>query len=74
MGKMSKCDFGFENSESEPIERNCGFHHLSAKHLRFEDSAPEPIQKSVFATPFRPYQGQESDQQGEVLVLAMQRF
>ena len=25
---------------------------LSSKHFRFEDSAPEPIQRSVFATPF----------------------
>ena len=53
MGKMSKSDFGFENSESEPIESNCRFDHLSAKHFRFEDSAPEPIQRSAFATPFR---------------------
>ena len=70
MGKMSESDFGFdrvrkfgfENSESEPIERNCRFDHLSAKHFRFEDSAPEPIQRSVFATPFRPYKGKGSDQ------------
>ena len=58
MGKMSESDFefdrvrkfGFENSESEPIERNCRFDHLSAKHFRFKDFAPEPIQKSVFAS------------------------
>ena len=70
MGKMSESDFGFdrvpkfgfENSESELIEKNCMFDHLSAKHFRFEDSAPEPIQRSVFATPFRPYKGKESDQ------------
>ena len=76
MGKMSESDFGFEYSESEPIERNCRFDHLSAKHFRFEDSAPEPIhkhfrfedsapepiQRSVFATPFRPYKGKESEQ------------
>ena len=62
MGKMLESDFGFENSESEPIERNCRFDHLSAKHFRFEDSAPEPIQRNVFATPFRPYKGKESDQ------------
>ena len=63
MGKMSEFDFGFdrvrkfrkfgfENSKSEPIGRNCRFDHLSAKHFRFEDSAREPIQRSVFATPF----------------------
>ena len=62
MGKMSESDFGFEYLESEPVERNCRFDHLSAKHFRFEDSAPEPIQRSVFATPFRPYKGKESDQ------------
>ena len=70
MGKMSESDFGFdrvrkfglENSESVPIERNCRFDHLSAKHFRFEYSAPEPIQRSVFATTFRPYKGKESDQ------------
>ena len=70
MGKMSESDFGFDrvrkfgfkNSESEPIERNCRFDHLSAKHFRLEDSAPEPIQKSVFSTPFRPCKGNESDQ------------
>ena len=61
MGKMSESDFGFENSESEPIERNCRFDHLPAKHFRFEDSAHGPIQRSVFATPFRPYKGKESD-------------
>ena len=59
MGKMSESDFGFENSESEPIER---FDNLSAKHFGFEDSAPEPIPKSVFATLFFPYKGKESDQ------------
>ena len=66
MGKMSESDFDmfltFENSKIEPIERNCRFDHLSAEHFRFEDSAPEPIQKSVFATSFRPYKGKESDQ------------
>ena len=64
MDKMSESDFGFENSQYELIERNCRFDHLSAKHFRFEDSAPEPIQRSVFATPFRPHKGKESDQQG----------
>ena len=70
MGKMSESDFGldqvrnigFENLEFEPIESNCRFDHLSAKHFRFEDSAPAPIQRSVFATPFRPYKGSESNQ------------
>ena len=72
MGEISESDFefdrvrkfGFEDSESEPIERNCRFDHLSAKHFRFEDSAREPLQRSVFATPFRPYKGKESDQWG----------
>ena len=62
MGEMSESDFGFENSKFEPIERNCRFDYLSGKHFRFEDSAPEPIHRSVFATPFRPYKGKESDQ------------
>ena len=69
MGKMSESDFGFENSESEPKERNCRFDHLSAKHFRFEDSTPEPIQRSVFATPFRPHKGKESDQLGVIRYL-----
>ena len=42
MGKMSESDFGFdrvpkfgfETSESEPIERNWMFDHLSAKHFK----------------------------------------
>ena len=59
---LTSGSIGFENSESEPIERNCRFDHLSAEHFRLEDSAPEPIQRSVFATPFRPYKGKESDQ------------
>ena len=75
MGKMSESDFGFdrvrkfgfENSESEPIERSCRFDHFSGKHFRFEDSAPERIQRSVFATPFRPYKGKESGEGGGIL-------
>ena len=76
MGKLSESDvgfdrvrkFGFDNSESEPTERNCWFDHLSAKHFRFEDSAPEPLDRSVFAAPFRPYKGKKSDQYGDYFV------
>ena len=65
---LTSGSIGLENSESEPIEKNCRFDHLSAKHFRFKDSAPEPIQRSVLVcTPFCPYKGKESDQSGEII-------